>query len=199
MIWNDHSREIRRGDHAVFSPSQYAWLNYSPEKLLEVYKNKQAAKKGTEDHDFAAMCIKRRQRLWRSKRTLESYVNDAVGFGMDPEVLLYFSPYFYGWCDAILYDETTKVLRIHDLKTGVNQASMCQLEIYAALFFLEYGERYKITPLTVTIELRIYQNDDIHISLAPGERIKEIMDLIVFDNGILMKEDGGMHGLLSGK
>lgn len=196
MIWNDHSREIRRGDHAVFSPSQYSWINYSPEKLLEVFKNKQAAKKGTEDHDFAAMCIKRRQRLWRSKRTLESYVNDAVGFGMDPEVLLYYSPFFYGWCDAILYDERNKILRIHDLKTGVNPASMCQLEIYAALFFLEYGDRYKISPFSVNIELRIYQSDEVNIAQPLGERIKELMDLIIFDNGILMKEDGGVNGVL---
>ena len=123
-------------------------------------------------------------------------MNDAVGFGMDPEVLLYYSPYFYGWCDAILYDERNKILRIHDLKTGVTQASMSQLEIYAALFFLEYGDRYKISPLSVNIELRIYQNDEVNTVQAIGERIKELMDLIIFDNGILMKEDGGVNGVL---
>ena len=46
-----------------------------------------AKQKGTELHDFAARCIKLGQKLPKSKKTLNAYVNDAIGFKMTPEQL----------------------------------------------------------------------------------------------------------------
>ena len=189
MIWDDYSRIVKPGDHAVFPPSQYSWRNYTPEKLLHVYRNKQAAKKGTEDHEFASLCIKRRQRLWKCKRTLESFVNDAIGFGMESEKLLYYSNYFFGWTDAIVYKEKEKVLRIHDLKTGETPGSFHQLEIYAALFFLQYGDRLNAHPNNTTTLLRIYQFDTFEEVETPSEVLEDVMETIVLFNKILVNED----------
>ena len=65
---------------------------------------------------------------------------------------------------------------------------MEQLEIYAALFCLEYG----VDPYTINIELRIYQNDDI-VAISPSpDDISAIMQKIVrFDqliDGLRSKE-----------
>jgi len=115
------------------------------------------------------------------------YVNDAIGFQMQPEQVLYFSPNFFGTADAIHYDEHKKFLRIHDLKTGETPASLKQLEIYAALFCLEYG----IKPGDIGIELRIYQNDDVLIGNPTAENILPIMDkIVIFDRLINDYEKG---------
>lgn len=60
------------------------------------------------------------------------YVNDAIGFKMTPEQPLFYSENCFGTADAISY--RNKLLRIHDLKTGLIPAHMEQLMIYAALF-----------------------------------------------------------------
>ena len=83
------------------------------------------------------------------------YVNDAIGFKLRPEQILYYSPNCFGTADAI--DLRGDLLRIHDLKTGKVPAHIEQLMIYAALFCLEYG----IKPSDIDTELRIYQGDDI--------------------------------------
>jgi hypothetical protein len=113
------------------------------------------------------------------------YVNDAIGFKMRPEQVLYYSPNCFGTTDAISFKK--KFLRIHDLKTGVNPASLHQLEIYASLFCLEYG----IKPGDIDIELRIYQNDDILIGNPTAEDIVPIMDKIITFDKIIdrIKED----------
>lgn len=105
--------------------------------------------------------------------TVMSYIKDANGFRLDPEVDLKYSDDFYGTADAILYKKG-EFLRIHDLKTGTNPASLRQLEIYAAFCCLEYN----IDPNSVDIELRIYQNDEILVGNPSGEVIKELMDRI---------------------
>ena len=74
----------------------------------------------------------------RNKATFNAYVNDAIGYGLDPEVVLYHSENAFGTADAIGFDEKKHLLRIHDLKTGVTRVNMVQLHIYAALFCLEY-------------------------------------------------------------
>lgn len=187
MIWNAHSRDVPEGAHAFLGASQYSWLNYDEDKLLTVYQNRMATIRGTELHDFAKRCIKLGQKLPRSGRTLNMYVNDAIGFRMHPEQPLYYSEYCFGTTDAIAFDEKKSFLRIHDLKTGKIPASMHQLEIYAALFFLEYGPDNNFKPGDVNMEFRIYQNDDILIGNPTASDIVPIIDKIVTFDRILHK------------
>lgn len=174
MRWNDHSKDIPEGAHAFLSPSKYHWMNYSDEKLMMVFKKHLATQKGTFLHSFACMCIELRQKLPRSNKTLNMYVNDAIGFGMAPEQGLKYSENCFGRADAISFNK--KYLRIHDLKTGEEKSSLHQLEAYAALFCLEYG--YSPNELS-GIELRIYQNDDIFIGNPEPELIENVMDTII--------------------
>lgn len=175
MIWNKHLN--LEGQHAFLGASKYHWINYDTEKISEVYSKHLATLKGTELHDFAATCIKLDQRLPRSHKTLNMYVNDAIGYGMRPEQLLYYSDNCFGTADSIIL-EKKGLLRIHDLKTGLIPAHMEQLEVYAALFCLEY--KYK--PSEIEMELRIYQNDDILVLNPTAEDILPIMDkIITFD------------------
>ena len=170
MTFNDHSR--LRGQHAFLSASKYNWINYDPDKLAVVYTNFMATQKGTELHEFAAKCIELGQKLPRSKKTLNNYVNDAIGFRMTPEQVLYYSDNCFGTADAICFRDD--ILRIHDLKTGVIPAPMEQLLIYDALFCLEY----RIKPEKIQIENRIYQSDDILIANPCPDDINPIMDKI---------------------
>lgn len=111
---------------------------------------------------------------------LVAYVNDAIGYKMTTEQILYFSDNCFGTADAI--SMRNNMLRIHDLKTGVTPASMDQLEIYAALFFLEYGE-YK--PRDIKIECRIYQSDEVLVHEPELNSIQNLMKTIVkFDKRI---------------
>ena len=107
------------------------------------------------------------------------YVNDAIGFKMKPEQPLYYSSNCFGTADTISFKND--LLRIHDLKTGVTQASLHQLEIYTALFCLEYN----IKPADIDIELRIYQYDDILIGNPTADIILPIMDKIIRFDKIL--------------
>lgn len=188
MIWNEHSRDVPEGAHAFLSASKYSWINYDLDKLIATYKNFQAVKKGTEIHAFACQCIKLGQKLPRSKKTLNMYVNDAIGFKLTPEQPLYYSENCFGTADAIGYKKGE--LRVHDLKTGATPASLHQLEIYASLFCLEY----KVKPGDIFIELRIYQNDDILIGHPEVDNILPIMDKIVtFDKYIEKIKNEGAY------
>lgn len=129
MQWNDHSRLT--GQHAFLGASKYHWLNYDAQRLADAYLSFQAKEKGTRLHAFAAECITLRQKLPKSKKTLNAYVNDAIGFRMIPEMVLYYSENCFGTADAISFNDD--LLRIHDLKTGAVPAHMEQLFIYAAL------------------------------------------------------------------
>lgn len=171
MNFNRHSN--LEGLHALLGASKYHWLNYDDEKICDLYLKSQAAQRGTELHDFARRCIELGQRLPRSTKTLNSYVNDAIGYRMKPEVVLYYSDNCFGTADAIAFDN--KVLRIHDYKSGNIPAHMEQLEIYAALFCLEYN----FAPGDITIELRIYQNDEVMVENPEADIILPIMDKIV--------------------
>lgn len=165
--------------HAFLGPSRYHWINYDSSKVEETYFKYLAAAKGTELHAFAAKCIELKIPLRNSKKTLNLYVNDAIRLHLLPEQNLYYSPNCFGTADAISFKNN--LLRVHDLKTGVSPASMAQLEIYAALFCLEYGYE----PNDIDIELRIYQNNKALISEPSPERILDIIDkIIVFDNQI---------------
>lgn len=164
------------GSHAFLGASKYHWLNYDEQKLIESYNNFLAAQRGTELHAFAAQCIKLGQKLPKSPKTLNMYVNDAIGYKMTPEQILYYSDNCFGTADAILF--RNDMLRIHDLKTGTIPAHMEQLMIYAALFCLEY----KVKPGTIQTELRIYQNDEIIVHAPQADEIVPIVDkIITFD------------------
>ena len=107
------------------------------------------------------------------------YVNDAIGYKMRPEQLLFYSENCFGTADSICY--RNNLLRIHDLKTGVVTAHMEQLEVYAALFCLEYVK----DPSKIDMELRIYQNNNIAVLNPDSTKINLIMDkIITFDKVI---------------
>ena len=183
MEFNRHYK--LEGLHAPFSASQSSWLRYDDDKVKEVYLNKQAAAMGSKLHAWAKDTIDLGIKQPRSKKTLYAYVNDAIGFKMSTEVVLFYSDRFFGTADAISYRDN--ILRIHDLKTGKTPVHMEQLLIYAALFCLEY----KIRPGEISlIELRIYQNDDILYCNPTAEDIVPIMDKIVHLNKLLEKIDG---------
>jgi len=177
MNFNEHW-DIE-GRHSFLSPSQYHWINYSPEKLEERFYNSEAVKRGTELHEYASMAIKLGRKQPRTKDTVNMFINDAIGYMMQSEQPLYYSMNCFGTADAISFDKN--LLRIHDLKTGVTEASMVQLEIYAALFCLEYSKN----PYDVSMELRIYQRNEKRIENPEPETIRAIMDKIIdFDHMI---------------
>lgn len=173
------------GKHAFLSPSKYHWINYDEEKLISYFENYAGLERGTRLHAFAKECILLNQKLpnigLAAKKTLNHYVNDAIAFRMTPEQPLYYSEYCFGTADAISF--SNNFLRIHDLKTGVTQAHMEQLMVYAALFCLEYD----VDPFEIEIELRIYQNDDVWISNPDQNDIRMIMDKIIFFDARLSK------------
>lgn len=172
-----------QGCHAPFSASKCSWLNYDDQKAVEVYSNMKAAEKGTRLHEWAAETIKLGIKQPRSKKTIYAYVNDAIGFGMEPEVVLFYSERFFGTADAISF--RNNVLRIHDLKTGKKPVHIEQLMVYAALFCLEY----RVKPGEIEIELRIYQNDEILYHKPEADEIAPIMDKIIHLNKLLEKLD----------
>lgn len=176
MNFNKHFK--LEGLHAPFSPSSSAWLRYDDEKLIEVYKNKKAAEMGTRLHKWAKDTIDLGIKQPRSSKTLYAYVNDAIGFRMSTEVVLFYSEHIFGTADAICYRRGPNgrwMLRIHDLKTGKTKVEMEQLEIYAALFCLEYD----VKPGNIDMELRIYQNNQVIVHNPTAEDILPIMDKIV--------------------
>lgn len=182
MIFNNHYD--LKGLHAPFGASRPSWLNYSDERAIEYLQNIKAAEHGTRLHAWAAETIELGIKQPRSKKTIYAYVNDAIGFKMDTEVVLFYSKKFFGTADAICF--RNNVLRIHDLKTGTSPVKIDQLLIYAAFFCLEY----KVNPRDIEIELRIYQNDDIEYGFPKAEDIILIMDKIVHLDKVLNNSEG---------
>ena len=179
MNFNKHSDLL--GQHAFLGASKYHWLNYDDDKLVQSYLSSLAVQKGTELHELACNLIRLGVKLPKSKSTLNAYVNDAIAYRLTPEQPLYFSRNCFGTADAISFNEKDRFLRIHDLKTGVTPAHMEQLEIYAALFCLEYHKQ----PQDLGMELRIYQNNEVLIHSPRSEGIESIMHLIIrFDSKI---------------
>ena len=164
------------GKHAFLSASKYHWLNYDEEKLEAVFRRSIAAQRGTRLHELAAELIRLQVKLPRTSKTLDRFVNDALGFKMEPEVLLYYSDNAFGTADAISFRKNT--LRIHDLKTGNTRASFNQLMIYAGLFCLEYN----VKPGEINIELRIYQTNEVLVlNPEPVEVVQVISKIISAD------------------
>lgn len=179
MKWNNHYD--LEGKHAFLSASQCSWLKYDIDKLVTRYENEYAKQRGTELHEFAERAIKHRIKLQQglTHPAVANFVNDAIGYNMDTEVVLYYSKFAFGTADAIKYDPPTKdnprgFLRIHDLKTGVTKPKMEQLMVYAAYFFIEYS----VKPEKTDIELRIYQGDDIKYLIPEPEDIYDIIHTV---------------------
>ena len=185
MNFNKHSG--LEGQHAFLGASKYHWINYDENKVADAYLKFLATQRGTVLHEFAANCITLGQKLPKSQKTLNMYVNDAIGYKMIPEQILFYSENCFGTADAISF--RNDFLRIHDLKTGAIPAHMEQLEIYAALFCLEYH----IKPSDISMELRIYQNNEILYHNPTVEDIAPIMDkIITFDKTINKLKDTEM-------
>lgn len=177
MDFNPHYNLV--GQHAFLSASKYHWINYDEEKLATSYLKYQAIQRGTRLHDIARQLIEEGIKLPKSQKTLNMYVNDAIGFKMTPEQPLYFSDNCFGTADTISFKKN--FLRIHDLKTGETPASVHQLEIYDALFCLEYG----MSPTEIEHELRIYQLDQVLVHIPDSQWIREIMNkIIIFDKRV---------------
>lgn len=181
MIFKTHYN--LEGLHAPFSASKSSWLRYDDDKAIEVYSTRKANEMGTLLHEWAKSTIDLGIKQPRSNKTLYSYVNDAIGFKMSTEVVLFYSERFFGTADAICFRKN--MLRIHDLKTGRIKAKMEQLEIYAALFCLEYN----IKPNDISMELRIYQSNEVICHEPDPEDILVIMNRIVHLDKIFKKID----------
>lgn len=203
MIFNQHSD--LEGQHAFLGASKNSWLNYDQDKLATAYKRQYANQIGTILHDLAHRCIKNRVKLSKSDRhlvlltllengipqglidandileTLAPFVNDALGFRMETEQVLYYSENAFGTADAISFKNN--FLRIHDYKSGVLPVHMDQLYIYAALFCLEYV----VKPENIKIELRIYQSGEVFYEEPDPETIRAIMNKIVDSDRFLRK------------
>ena len=177
MIFNKHYE--LEGLHAFLGASKYHWINYDDKKLIETFNSYLAIQRGTKLHELAKQLIEMNVNLPKRKKTLNMYVNDAIGYGMTPEQPLYYSQNCFGTADAISFSQN--FLRIHDLKTGTTPASMHQLEIYAALFCLEYEKN----PKDIDIELRIYQSNEVFYSNPSYSEIMPIISKIIdFDKKI---------------
>lgn len=195
--WNDH--KLLEGKHALMGGSNWHWLNWTDENFESRYYSKYATDMGTAIHALASDCIKSRTKLNKGDKhlidialykagipasafdteaillNLMPFVNDAIGYRMDSEIILYYSFWCFGTADAIGYYEKEKILRIYDLKTGTIPAHMEQLMIYTAMFCLEYH----ISPKTIkTFDLRIYQNMEIVEYKPNPEDIENIMNII---------------------
>lgn len=203
MIFEQHLN--LRGKHATLSPSQPHWLRYSEEQLYQKYASQYAQVMGTSLHELAETLIRNNLKLKKGDKltvlshllndgiprnvidmdriysNFMAYVNDAVGFKLTPEQILYYSDYCFGTADAISF--RNNFLRIHDYKSGTIPAKMEQLLVYAALFCLEY----KVKPGEIETELRIYQNDEVIYHNATAEDILPVMDAIIRHSRALEK------------
>jgi len=185
MKFNSHKAISQK--HAFLSPSQYHWINYNDQKLQARWASATQAARGTALHEFAHKAIQLGIRQPRSKQTLYMYINDAIGYRMTSEQPLYYSDNCFGTPDSMGFRKNK--LRIHDLKTGITKASFHQLEIYAAIFCLEYG----YLPSDIDIELRIYQSNEVFVLEPENSQIFEIMDtIVVFNDKIEQLKEGDL-------
>lgn len=122
-----------------------------------------------------------------SWRSVAQFINDGCQYKMNAEQALYYSDNAFGTTDAISFYRNK--LRIHDLKTGDIPAKMLQLELYAALFCLEYHKQ----PEQIKIELAVYQFGEVLRDSPNPKDIRELMDIIIEDDRVLnlMSLDGG--------
>lgn len=173
MEFNKHYE--LNGKHSYLSPSQYTWLNYEEGKMKRRWMNEKKKEEGTYLHEMASMMIKTRTEAADISKAINLFVNDAIGFRMASEVVLKYSDNAFGTADAISFDAKKKILRIHDLKTGLTKPSFKQLDIYAAYFCLEYG----IDPTKITVIERLYQGMGYVENIPAPVDIKWTMERVI--------------------
>lgn len=166
------------GKHAKLAPSQGAWLRYDFDHMLKRLRTMAAAQRGSDMHALACEAIRLRVKF-QGRTTIAAYVNDAIGYKMTPEQVLYATEHCFGTADAIGLTHDKKldrwVLRIFDLKTGESPVKVDQLVIYAAIFCIEYGFK----PFDLLYDLRIYQmNQIISYDEVTPEDVAMAMDKI---------------------
>lgn len=195
MIFTQHTD--LRGKHAFLAPSQPHWLRYTDEQLYQKYVSTYAQSMGTSLHELAETLIRNNLKIKKGDKltvlshllsdgiprdvidmdriynNFMTYVNDAIGYKLTPEQILYYSDFCFGTADAISF--RNNFLRIHDYKSGTTPAKMEQLMVYAALFCLEY----KVKPGEIETELRIYQNDEVIFHNPTAEELLPVMDSII--------------------
>lgn len=177
MRFKDHSKLA--GLHAFLSASNYHWINYTDDKLEHRWTAAMASARGTALHEFAHTAIDLGIKLPGNGNTVNTYVNDGIGYKMQCEQVLFYSENCFGTADTISFRRNK--LRVHDLKTGISATSVHQLEVYAALFCLEYVFK----PFDIEMEFRIYQSNDVQVFEGDPDVITHIIDrIITFDKRI---------------
>ena len=198
MQFKDHSN--LKGKHAFLSASKCTWLGWTNEEFIERFFNQYSTTIGELLHKLAEKMIRKRIPLGKRDKTvialflmdngiprylvkpekwvsnLSNYIEDGIKFGMETEVLLYYSDFCFGTADSISFDNN--ILRIHDLKTGTTKVHMEQLLIYAALFCLQES----IDPHDISFELRIYQGNDVIYHNPEPDEVKKFMEIIIDRN-----------------
>lgn len=170
-----------KGLHSFLSPSKHYWINYDEEKLKDSYGSYRAQERGTMLHEFAAKCIELKQKLAIENRTLNMYVNDCIDLNLVPEQPLFYSRNCFGTMDCGNIEDG--IIMVSDYKSGVTPASMDQLKIYVAIMCLEYHIDFRTD--IKRAELRLYQNDDVEISIPSVEEIEYIINKIIFSDNIV--------------
>lgn len=190
--FNDHWKLA--GKHSFMSPSSYHWINYDEDKIRDRFKTSMDAALGTRKHEFAKEAIEMGIKMADTGQTLNSYINDCIGYRMTPEVLLYFSENCFGTADAISFRMNPKTrkmrLRIFDLKNGTTKASEKQLWVYIAIFCHEY----EIDINEIEVDARIYQNDLVHEFEIDPVIIMDLIALMKRNDDII--NDARMEALL---
>ena len=201
MQFNEFSN--LRGKHAFLSASKPTWLNWKNDAFVERFFNQYSTTIGELLHRLAEKMIKRRIPLGKRDKNLitfylmdngiprylikpekwinnlSNYIEDAIKYHMETEVVLYYSDFCFGTADSIVFDNN--LLRIHDLKTGVTKVHIEQLLIYAALFCLQES----INPEDIGFELRIYQGDEVIYHIPEPAEVRNIMNIIIDRNDFI--------------
>lgn len=204
MKWNNH--KDYEGRHAFMGGSNYHWLNYDNEAFENRYYSQYSQSIGTALHQLAHDCIVSNIKLNKHDihliemamfkayiprdaydpnyllTNLIPFVNDAIGFHMSSEILLFVNEFCFGTVDAIAYNDFEKTLRVHDYKSGMIPAKIEQCYIYMAMFCIEY----KIDPRKLKLlEARIYQNCECLIDNPSSDIILDIMNRIEKNTGLI--------------
>ena len=217
-------------EHALFSPSQPAWLGYDDDEYIRKLVSKYRKAIGTEIHEWVSGQIvlghkatslreiykdiethifeknsftdsKTGERITsnfgrtllffmkyvpeETFGTIKSYINDCIAFKMETEVRVEFSENFFGTADAIRFDG--KNLKVFDLKTGATPGKIEQPIIYACLYLL----KYHIAVESVSVEARIYQNNDILGATPDTSELIPIMNKIIHLDNLTNEFIGG--------